>query len=329
MPSGYIYVLVNSAMPGLVKVGKTTRLPSDRAQELSTATGVATPFVVAFEHAFADVDTVERLVHSEMEQRGFRESKNREFFRVASSEVVRIILAIAESCPGPSGMADKEQTLPVWTELLDQAAAYLDGEDDTFQDVDEALRLYKAAARLGSPEACRQLGDIYRYGQYVRENHKEAIEWFKEGGARGNYGCYIALAWTFARHGQGENAIKAFRKFFEAHDAVVKEATVSNLDVAYDIEQYVHICLDHSLPIEFPEFIASARATILARVEPRLQDRIFDAERKELTRVRNILRATMQPAPSRGIAAPPYGESDHRLPPVTSRPGFIRRLFSF
>lgn len=32
---GYIYVLANSAMPDLVKVGKTTRTPAERAAELS------------------------------------------------------------------------------------------------------------------------------------------------------------------------------------------------------------------------------------------------------------------------------------------------------
>jgi hypothetical protein len=147
MPAGLVYELVNSAMPGLVKVGKTPRLPSERAQELSSATGVATPFVVAFERAFADVDMAERLIHSELEQRGFRESKNREFLRAASSDVVRIILAVAESRPEPEEMAKRDLTLPAWTELLDDAAAYLEGEGDTFQDVSHHRRLHTPPKR--------------------------------------------------------------------------------------------------------------------------------------------------------------------------------------
>ena len=41
---GYVYVLINSSMPNLVKIGKTTKDPNERVKELSSATGVATPF---------------------------------------------------------------------------------------------------------------------------------------------------------------------------------------------------------------------------------------------------------------------------------------------
>jgi hypothetical protein len=50
--SGFIYVLINVSMDGLVKIGKTQRDPEKRAIELSSATGVPTPFIVAFEAFF-------------------------------------------------------------------------------------------------------------------------------------------------------------------------------------------------------------------------------------------------------------------------------------
>ena len=59
MSSGYLYVLANSSIPGLVKIGKTTRLPSERADELSRVTGVATPFIVVYEDYFDDCAAAE------------------------------------------------------------------------------------------------------------------------------------------------------------------------------------------------------------------------------------------------------------------------------
>jgi hypothetical protein len=47
---GYIYVLINQSMEGFIKVGKTARDPKERAKELSQATGVPTPFMVALRH---------------------------------------------------------------------------------------------------------------------------------------------------------------------------------------------------------------------------------------------------------------------------------------
>ena len=38
------YVLVNESMPGLVKIGKTTQSVEKRMKELSSPTGIASPF---------------------------------------------------------------------------------------------------------------------------------------------------------------------------------------------------------------------------------------------------------------------------------------------
>lgn len=52
--SGYVYVLSNPRMPGLVKIGFTEGQPSERAIELSRPTGVPAPFDV---EAFFPTDT--------------------------------------------------------------------------------------------------------------------------------------------------------------------------------------------------------------------------------------------------------------------------------
>ena len=63
MSRGYVYILSNSSMPGLVKIGKTTRTAQSRADELFQ-TGVPTEFKVEAEILCPDCDEVERHVHS-------------------------------------------------------------------------------------------------------------------------------------------------------------------------------------------------------------------------------------------------------------------------
>ncbi|MGW2541558.1 GIY-YIG nuclease family protein [Kitasatospora sp. NPDC001574] len=57
---GFIYVMVNPEMSGLVKIGWTGRLPEDRAHELSK-TAVPLPFRVAYR--------TRTLKHEEVEKR--------------------------------------------------------------------------------------------------------------------------------------------------------------------------------------------------------------------------------------------------------------------
>src|ERR1700730_5084040 len=106
MSAGYVYVLANSSMPGLVKVGKTTRLPSARAEELSGVTGVATPFIVVYEEFFDDCDAVEALVHTKLSVGGLRLSDSREFFRAPVSDVIKAIISAAHCAPQPSSCSD-------------------------------------------------------------------------------------------------------------------------------------------------------------------------------------------------------------------------------
>lgn len=91
MSAGYIYVLTNRSMPGLVKVGKTVRDPLTRMNELSGATGVPTPFELAFTLEFDDCHTAERQIHQQLSERGTRVSNRREFFQV-SPNTARILL---------------------------------------------------------------------------------------------------------------------------------------------------------------------------------------------------------------------------------------------
>ena len=88
MSKGFVYVLSNPSMPGLVKIGFTVKVPSERATELGT-TGVPTPFDVEFYCLVEDPYMLEKKVHEALAS--MRQSSDREFFRASVSEAIRAI----------------------------------------------------------------------------------------------------------------------------------------------------------------------------------------------------------------------------------------------
>lgn len=89
--AGKIYAMLNPSMPGLVKIGKTTRLSESRAHELST-TGVPTPFIVIYEVDVEDCDVAEQLVHKTFASQ--RVNDRREFFRVEPKVAVDVLAGL-------------------------------------------------------------------------------------------------------------------------------------------------------------------------------------------------------------------------------------------
>lgn len=82
---GVVYFLINGSMPGLIKIGRTTGNPHDRAFDLSRPTGVPEDFRVL---AFFEVDDCVRReseIHSALDE--FRNSPNREFFLMDSDSL--------------------------------------------------------------------------------------------------------------------------------------------------------------------------------------------------------------------------------------------------
>lgn len=79
MTKGHVYILKNKSMPGLLKIGKTTRSVQQRCDEL-WQTGVPTSFEVAHSVLSPDCDELESWVHKALSK--YRVSDNREFFTV-------------------------------------------------------------------------------------------------------------------------------------------------------------------------------------------------------------------------------------------------------
>jgi hypothetical protein len=76
---GYLYILSNESMPGIYKVGITSRTVEERVKELSNSTSIPTPFKIEKCYLVPNCQKAEEIVHKELKQ--FRISNNREFFK--------------------------------------------------------------------------------------------------------------------------------------------------------------------------------------------------------------------------------------------------------
>jgi len=85
---GYVYILSNASMPGLVKIGKSRRGGRHRAKEIYQ-TGVPTPFTMEFELYTNDCDVLERYAHERLDRD--RVSESREFFKVDVSKAIAAV----------------------------------------------------------------------------------------------------------------------------------------------------------------------------------------------------------------------------------------------
>lgn len=90
---GYVYIFLNPAFPGFVKVGKTTKDPETRAREVSLGSGVPAPYAVAWDALVSDCHKVERLLHQELAHS--RARADREFFAIPLKKAIAVASRIA------------------------------------------------------------------------------------------------------------------------------------------------------------------------------------------------------------------------------------------
>lgn len=146
---GYIYILINPSLEGLIKVGKTTRDPIDRAVELSKATGVPTPFIVAYQMLVNNCSKAEEFVHTWLSAKGYRVNDNREFFNAPMTEVINAILEYKKN--DSAAVTNQDESLecendeckgkPIWEDFLIEASMYEYGLGGQLQDYYKAYEL--------------------------------------------------------------------------------------------------------------------------------------------------------------------------------------------
>ena len=77
----FVYILINEAMPGLVKIGRTTTSVKQRISELNQPAGIPLPFTCYYAARVEDCVRVEKKLHEAFGDHRVRD--RREFFRLS------------------------------------------------------------------------------------------------------------------------------------------------------------------------------------------------------------------------------------------------------
>jgi tetratricopeptide (TPR) repeat protein len=216
---------------------------------------VPTPFIVVYEQLVDDCTAAEEFVHTMLQQKGYRESDNREFFRATPNEVIRVVMQIPNQISNDSGFKTpnnkhtNEFNYP-WLELWKTAEVYANGTDDCIQDYDKAIKLYKQAIKLGCLPAYYQIGVMYRYGFGVTENHKKAMEWYREGVEKGNYYCYSEMANIFASTQQHDNFHKCYNLLLKSKEQLDERVERFGINFGDCCYEYITTCFKEAITPE-------------------------------------------------------------------------------
>lgn len=96
-----IYVLINEAMPGYVKVGLTTTSLEQRMRELSSSTSIPVPFSCFYACTVKDAKFVEKQLHDAFSDH--RANPKREFFVISPERVVAALKLVKIEEVTPKG----------------------------------------------------------------------------------------------------------------------------------------------------------------------------------------------------------------------------------
>jgi len=88
-----VYVLSNPSLPKeYLKIGYTKLKPEERATQISSATGVPTPYKVEWAYKCFNGELVERMTHNKL--KAFRVNNRKEFFHISLEEAKDNIILI-------------------------------------------------------------------------------------------------------------------------------------------------------------------------------------------------------------------------------------------
>lgn len=128
MSRGKIYIMTNDAMPGYVKIGRTSNTLEQRMKDLDT-TGVPLPFRCHYAVEVDDYEVKEKLIHD-----GFADHRvrpNREFFELAPERAMAILKALGGT------------EVPITNSMIDESGQVLSETQKTERIVNKGKFTFK------------------------------------------------------------------------------------------------------------------------------------------------------------------------------------------
>ena len=233
---GYIYALVNASLNGVVKIGRTSRDPENRVREISSATGVPTPFILVYKEYFDDCYTAEKVIHAHLENKHLRVNSNREFFSITVNDGIEVIKKIKTELEFKTdeGMDynSPEYQQKLIDELIKKGYSLIRGHNE-IKDPAQGVKFLERAAELGSSEACYELSNVYgEYGNTsIKGDLQKVLEYLRQGSRYSDIYGLLCLAKQadvhtpnsvdFANYQKGYGEALAFNSEMNPSKAVV------------------------------------------------------------------------------------------------------------
>lgn len=247
---GYIYILINPSLQGLLKIGKTTRSPEERVRELSMATNMPTSFILAYQQNVSDCDTVERMVHEELTDKGYRVADNREFFELPLHEAVSVVFSVASRFKDSevedfddtdeednSGYEEESLGFPYYSKGLD----FFYGMNGELQDYKLAADYFKKAVDLGESRAYFFLARIYLYGGVrLKKSVSKAFDYADLAKKYGHFHIYLYLADFYQKSYEPFNEIRAISLYVDCRIEEKESGKFApTLESSFEIKSYL------------------------------------------------------------------------------------------
>lgn len=231
MSAGFLYVLANTSLPGLLKVGGSARDPAIRTRELAAECGGSSPFVLLYSQPVDDWEAAEEYAFVEIERTGVRRTDDGEYFMAAPHDVVRVIVEAASNTSAQSGLVNRDpgptedaaHNVDEADEHYALALQYDEGTDAVAKSPTKALKHFEKAASLGHAYSALCAGDLYASGNKpIRRDIRKATRLYNFAANEGITMALARMALMFQQEGQEEAAEQHWMQYFAAAVEEVK-----------------------------------------------------------------------------------------------------------